>query len=145
VKEAKLQQLKKSQQSDGYEHVMTSDRIPSRPKPASFRPIYMEPQKSQQNKNADAIGADEAEIAWWQTRYFKLLMILSSMLGFVVSSACLFATLLIDPKLTTNFDGEVGVFFQNMYAHYGTAGVLTFWGISLIYFFVMAYRNAVKF
>jgi hypothetical protein len=145
VKEAKIAATKKSQPSDVYEHVMTSDRIPSRPKPASFRPIYMEPQKSQQNKNVDATGADEAEIAWWQTRYFKFLMILSSMLGFVVSSACLFATLLIDPKLTTNFDGEVGVFFQNMYAHYGTAGVLTFWGISLIYFFVMAYRNAAKF
>jgi len=145
VKEAKLQQLRKSQQSDGYEHVMTADRIPARPKPASFRPIYIEPQKSQQNKNADVAGADEAGIAWWQTKYFKLLMILISMLGFVVSSACLFATLLIDPKLTTNFDGEVGIFFQNMYAHYGTAGVLTFWGISLLYFFAMAYRNAVKF
>jgi len=140
-----LQQLKKSRQSDVYEHVMTSDRIPFRPKPASFRPIYMESQKSQQNKNVEAIDTDEAEMKWWQTRYFKFLMILSSMIGFVVSSACLFATLLIDPKLTTNFDGEVGVFFQNMYAHYGTAGVLAFWGISLLYFFVMAYRNAVKF
>jgi len=105
----------------------------------------MESQKSQQNKNVEAIDTDEAEMKWWQTRYFKFLMILSSMIGFVVSSACLFATLLIDPKLTTNFDGEVGVFFQNMYAHYGTAGVLAFWGISLLYFFVMAYRNAVKF
>jgi hypothetical protein len=124
---------------------MTSDRIPTRPKPASFRPVYMEPAKTQQTKKVEATSTDEAEGTWWQTRYFKLLMILSSMLGFVVSSACLFATLLIDPKLTTNFDGEVGVFFQTMYAHYGTAGVLTFWGISLIYFFVMAYRNAVKF
>lgn len=140
-----MQQLKKSQQSDVYEQVMTSDRIPSRPKPASFRPIYMEPAKSQQTKKVEATSTDEAEGTWWQARYFKLLMILSSMLGFVVSSACLFATLLIDPKLTTNFEGEVGVFFQTMYAHYGTVGVLAFWGICLLYFFVMAYRNAVKF
>lgn len=139
-----MQQLKKSQNSNLYEQVMTSERIPAKPKPASFRPIYIEPAKAQQDKIVDD-NSSNAEQAWWQSRYFKLLMISSSMLGFVVSSACLFATLLIDPKLTTNFEGELGLFFQTMYAHYGTAGVLTFWGICLLYFFLMAYRNAVKF
>ncbi len=139
-----MQQLKKSQNSNLYEQMMTSERISARPKPASFRPIYMEPAKSQQDKNVDDNSAN-AEQAWWQSRYFKLLMIASSMLGFVVSSACLFATLLIDPKLTNNFEGELGRYFQTLYAHYGTSGVLTFWGICLLYFFIMAYRNAVKF
>jgi len=124
---------------------MTTERIPSRPKPASFRPIDTQQYKFQHTKNIEALNTDEAIANWWQTRYFKLLMILISMLGFVVSSACLFATLLIDPKLTANFEGEVGVFFQNMYAAYGTAGVISFWGASLLYFFVMAYRNAVRF
>ena len=121
---------------------MSSERIPARPKPASYRPAYIQQTKLD---NVTTITEDGNAVTWWQTRPFKALIILSSMMGFVVSSACLFATLLIDPKLTTNFEGEVGLFFQNMYQLYGTKGVLLFWGISLVYFFITAYRNAVKF
>lgn len=123
---------------------MTTERIPSRPKPASFRPAYMELHTPQKNKNVELTGTDEIQTKWWQTRYFKLLMIACSMLGFVLSSACLFATILIDPKLTTSFDGEAGKFFLNMYENYGTNGVIGFWGVSLFYFFITAYRNALR-
>lgn len=123
---------------------MTSERIPSRPKPSSFRPVYIEQQESISNKNVELIEADAIQSRWWQTRYIKLLMIVSSMLGFVLSSACLFATILIDPRLTANFEGGVGEFFLNMYENYGTTGVISFWGSCLLYFFVTAYRNAVR-
>lgn len=121
---------------------MTSERIPSRPKPASFRPVYVQ-QRENQNMNF-AHQADDGT-KWWDSKIFKGLMIACSMTGFVVSSACLFATILIDPRLTANFEGAVGSFFLNIYENYGTTGVISFWSASLLYFFVTAYRNAVRF
>lgn len=113
------------------------------PTPKSFRPVFIEDEKKLRVKGITESNDDEPKDGLLG-HLWKWSLVLLSLLGLSVSTASLFATWLLNTDVSESFGGVIGFLLKSIEVNYGQMGILSFWLICLMYFFIMAYRSATR-
>lgn len=118
-------------------------RFTPQPTPKSFRPNFIQEEAKKPERVIIQQDLDEPPDRLLG-RFWKWSLVIFSLFGFSVSTASLFATLLLHSDVSENFGGVIGLFLKTIELNYGQTGIMFFWVACLVYFFLVAYRSATR-